>query len=561
MGSEARRLGRLDRFGSLLGALALTTLLLHFGFPAVRLPPTVMLVWTGLLPTGLFVESLIRLLIVRDPLAYARKNALRYVTLLVILLEMSGVAGWRAGLNYASPSLVAGQIYLSVFLLAHMGSWARGILLTNRWLSNRKIPVFALPAITFSAAILAGALLLWMPGMRRESVGFLDSLFTATSAVCVTGLTVYDVGTVLTPVGEVVLAALIQLGGIGTMTVAGLMALWSGERLSNGERAAFSELIGGERLQDTRRILAQVVKVVLSFEAGGSIALWLLWRGRIEHPLLQAVFHAISAFCNAGFSLLPSGLERFSGDAPLLFAVMALIVAGGLGFPVVSELWHAGLSRLVPWKESRALSRNAKLVLAATAALLAVGSVGFAIDGWASGRPRSPVEALFQSVTTRTAGFQVESQLGFGTIGWAMTLLLMAIGAAPQSTGGGLKTSLVARLFLRVDPPDPAAPARRFLASPPFRAALLLAAVYLGIASASGLLIALVDGASLQDALFESFSALGTVGLSRDLTTRLSTFSRSLVILLMFIGRVLFPTLALNVVRTRGLSEKAAGWA
>jgi trk system potassium uptake protein TrkH len=561
MKTEAERLAKLDRFASGLGLLSLMTLLLHFGFPDLRLAPTAMAFWTGLLPAGLFVESLYRLLIVRDPWRYLRTNPLRYLVLLVILFELSGLAGWSAGLKYSNPSMVVGQIYLAAFLCANIGSWAKGAILANRWLSNRRIPVLAIPAITFAALIIAGALVLWLPGLRRGPVSFIDQLFTATSAVCVTGLQVYDVGSTLSPAGQLVLAALIQLGGIGTMTVMGLLAIWSGGGLTIGERTAFSELVGGKRLEETRRIIASVMRIVVGFEAAGAFALWLAWRGKIDHAVPASLFHAVSAFCNAGFSLFRDGMEGFAADPPTLAVIMVLIVCGGIGFPVLSALGRVGWSRCVPWRRTVPLPENAKLALAASAALLALGAAAFWLDGRLSGRPRGWLPSLFQSVTTRTAGFQTEPQAAFGWIGWAATLALMAIGASPQSTGGGLKTTVAARLIGAVRTEKTSAPGsfERFGRS--FRLALTLAAGYAGLAGAAGAALALLERAAPADALFEAFSALGTVGLTRGLTPGLSAPSKLIVVFLMFAGRVLYPTLVVHAVKTRRLPDDGVDWA
>jgi trk system potassium uptake protein TrkH len=561
MSGEAVRLKRLDRFAAALGGLAFVTLLLNFGFPDLGLPARPMLLWTAILPTALFLESLARLLIVRDPWRYLRTHPIRYLTLLVIVLELSGVASWSLELGDSRLSAVVGQIYLCVFLLAHLVTWGKGAILANRWLSNLRIPVLLLPAVSFGTAILGGALILWMPGMRRQDIGFLDSLFTATSAVCVTGLTVFDIGTALTPVGQTVLVLLIQVGGIGTLAILGMLTFWASGRLSIGERAAFSELLGGKQLQDTRRIVGTVMKVTLSVEAVGAFLLWAALRGRTPHPLPTALFHAVSAFCNAGFSLYSDSLSGYSSDYLVLGVIMALIVFGGLGFAAIADLWSIGLSRIVPWRKSRAPAPTTVFALAISAALILAGALLFLADGWLGGIDRSFSAAFFQSVTLRTAGFQIESQRVFGWLGLGGCLFLMAVGASPQSTGGGLKTTVFARLFLRIDSRERESRGVGFFRLQSFRIALLLAGVYLTIAVGGGLLIAWTDGLAPVDALFESFSALGTVGLSRDITPALTVPAKIAVMLLMFTGRVLFPSFVAGIVRSRRPQDGDADWA
>ncbi|MFH0946793.1 MAG: hypothetical protein V2A76_16485, partial [Planctomycetota bacterium] len=194
-------LRRLDRVSAGLALAALTMVVLRFGFPALPIPKVLLSLWAAILPTGLFLESLARLLWVADPWRYLVRHPFRYVILLLILLELSGVAAWHAGgaLGPTSASFIASELYLTVMLLGFAGDWVKALLLANRWLSNLRVPVVLLPALTFGLGVLVGAAVLSLPGLHRRPVDLLDSLFTATSAVCVTGLTVYDVSSTLTP--------------------------------------------------------------------------------------------------------------------------------------------------------------------------------------------------------------------------------------------------------------------------------------------------------------------------------------------------------------------------
>ncbi|MBI2502302.1 MAG: hypothetical protein HYW07_03610, partial [Candidatus Latescibacteria bacterium] len=475
--------------------------------------------WSALLPLGLFLGALYRLLWAADPWRYLALHPARYLILIAILLELSGIATWSSGqaLGQAGAALFIGELYLVVFLVGFAGSWAKGAVLANRWLAQQRVPVLMLPAVTFACAILAGAALLSLPGFHRQPLHFLDNLFTATSAMCVTGLTVYDVSRSLTLPGQVVLALLIQVGALGTLTVLAMLRMWQREVLSAGERAAFGELVGSGRLDSVKKNLSTIFKIVFALEGAGALALWLLWRDQVEHPLLQAVFHAISAFGNAGFSLFDGSFVTFRVDPQVLIVLMLLIVAGGAGFPVVAELFRAGLGRLLPWMDPQPLSRASRLVLWWSGGLILLGTALLGADGWLESRPRSLLAALFQSVSTRTAGFQVESQLGLGALGVAATLVLMAIGASPQSTGGGIKTLVLARLFNRIVERETGQPADRWFSTAAFRIALLLLLAYLVSGLAGSLLLLYSEQVGFLDAAFEAFSALGTVGLSRDL--------------------------------------------
>lgn len=557
------RLRHLDQVAAALGILAFAMLICRYGFPNIKIPRAVVFAWSAILPIGLFLEAMYRLLWVENPWRYLRQHPLRYLILLMIVLELSGVAAWSTErtLQQNSTSFFAGEFYLAVFLFGFVGSWAKGAILANRWLANRRIPVLALPAITFTLVIMAGAAFLSLPGLHKRPLAILDNLFTSTSALCVTGLSTYDIAASLNPLGQAVLALLIQLGGLGTMTVIGVLALWHGGALTFGERVAFAELVGGVRLRETRQLIATVVKITLIVEVLGALAFWLHWRGRLEHPILQGVFHAISAFCNAGFALFSDSFASFRDDPPTLIILMLLIVVGGAGFPVIANLVSAGLSRIFPWIENRPLRPASRVVLLWSGGLIALGAVLFFIDGWLHQTPRSALDAVFQSVTTRTAGFQIESQLQFNTLGLLSTILLMVIGASPQSTGGGIKTTTWARLFKRLDPRDEQQSSRWFFTFKPFRLALLLAGFYLLTGTAAALLLIYTDRIAAGDAVFEAFSALGTVGLSRDITPSLSAAGKWIDIILMFAGRVLYPTLVMWMIRGRRESPDPVPWA
>lgn len=558
-----KRLRRLDQVAAALGILAFMMLVCRYGFPALKIPRPVAFAWSAILPIGFFLEAMYRLLWVENPWRYLSRHPLRYLILLMIVLELSGVAAWSTErtLQQNSTSFFAGEFYLAVFLFGFVGSWAKGAIMTNRWLANQRIPVLALPAITFALTIIAGAAFLSLPGLHQRPLALLDNLFTSTSALCVTGLAVYDISSSLNAVGQTVLALLIQLGGLGTMTVIGMLALWHGGAITFGERVAFAELVGGVRFRETRQLIATVIKITLIVEALGTLAFWLHWRGRLEHPILQGAFHAISAFCNAGFSLFSDNFASFRNDPPTLIILMLLIVIGGAGFPVTANLFSTGLSRIFPWIENRPLRQASRVVLLWSGGLLALGAILFFLDGWLHQTPRTALDAVFQSVTTRTAGFQIESQLRFSTFGLASTILLMIIGASPQSTGGGIKTTTLARLFKRLDPRDEQQSSRWFFTFKPFRLALLLAGFYLLAGITAALLLIYTDRLAAGDAVFEAFSALGTVGLSRDITPSLSAAGKWIDIILMFAGRVLYPTLVMWMIRGRRESPDPVPWA
>lgn len=549
---EAARLRRLNLFSAALGVQALVMLVLRAGFPELPIPHALVVLWSGLLPLGLFMDGLLRLLWVRDPWLYLSLHPLRYLILGAILLELSGVAFWtQAGSDLQEVSYLAGEVYLAIFLLGFSAGWAKGAVTANRWLANRRIPVLVLPPITFAVAIALGGAALCLPGLHRTSVPALDHLFTSTSALCVTGLAVYDISATLNPLGLAVLALLIQIGGLGTLTVLGMLALWQRGDITLGERVALSELVGGSHLDETRRLIGRIVRITVLVEAAGAVALWFFWRDLRAHPLLEAAFHSVSAFCNAGFSLWPDSFARFRGEPGILLTLLFLIVAGGLGFHVLSNLGFMAAGRL-PWgPPAAALSRASKLALAWSGALLAAGTLFYLLDARQTGVGRTLLDAFFQSATTRTAGFQLEGQRGLGGLGYALTLGLMIVGASAQSTGGGIKIPVAARLFQRLD----SAPRRQSIAT-----ASYLVLFYLGTGALGAELLRWTEGLTARDAMFEAFSALGTVGLTRDVTPELGPAGKAVDMLLMFTGRVLYPVLAIGWLRARRVGAGAVPW-
>ncbi len=557
-----KRLKRLDRLTAIGGGVAFLMLLFRNGFPGLTIPQPILLAWAALLPVGLFLEAFFRLLWVPDPWRYLRTHPMRYIVLLMIVLELSGVAAWQQSRQARSAdiSLVVAELYIAISMLAFIGSWMKGGLAANRWLANRRIPLLVIPVLSFAAVILVGAAILALPGFHRQPLAALDLLFTATSAVCVTGLTVFDLATAFTPVGQTVVVLLIQFGGLGAMTMLGLLALWHGGRLSFGERVLLKELVGGQQLAETRRLLLTIARVTLMVEILGALTLGFLWRNRVPHAMLQGAFHSISAFCNAGFTLFQDGFLSFRQDRLTLLVIMALVFVGGLGFTVVADLSRTGLSRLLPWIPVQPLRKATRIVLAWSSGLILVGALAFWLDGFLYGQPRTVFSAFFQSIACRTAGFQIESQLHFGALGFYAALILMAIGASPQSTGGGMRTTVLARLFYKIDPVDMDEEPKKLILFKPFRVALFCAVCYIGIAASAALLLLVFEPFPWKDLFYESFSALGTVGLSRDITTLLSSAGKLCMIVLMFIGRVLYPILVIRMIRGRRPGPDPVEW-
>ena len=420
---------------------------------------------------------------------------------------------------------------------------------------------------SFALVIVAGTLLLSLSFAHAgDTVSPLDALFTATSAVCVTGLTVLDTGTRFSPAGQAVILALIQTGGLGLMTFAVFMGVVLGRKVAFTDRMLIQESMQHSPKAGVRRLVRYVLTFTLAVEAAGAALLWLRFRGQFPagQAIWQSVFHSVSAFCNAGFGLLPDNLVHYRADLLVNLAITGLIVVGGLGFLVNMELWDGARARLRGGRAPR-LTLHARLALVVTAALLAVGTVAFLLLEWGNvlrGLPLGErlLAAWFQSVTPRTAGFNTidYGQVGSDTL--FVTIFLMFVGASPGSTGGGIKTTtfglLVALVVARWRGRGRATLFHRTIPHAVMDRALLLALLAWALVSlAIALLVATethgvpfgVAEPRFVALMFEAVSAFGTVGLSTGITAALSAPGKVVLVALMFAGRVGPLTLVLAV--------------
>lgn len=406
---------------------------------------------------------------------------------------------------------------------------------------------------SFALLVAIGTLgLLLLPGLYTgEGLGLVDALFTATSAVCVTGLIVVDTATYFTPLGQGWIALLIQLGGIGILTLATLLISVAGRRMSlelekaGGGRAMSRDYPG------QRAVLMAVLKLTLALELLGAVVLWFLWRGRLGDlgAIWPAIFHAISAFCNAGFSTFSDSLVQFRSAPLTLLLVSALIILGGLGFLVIDDV------RLRLGGRRRRISLHSRLVLAATAFLLLGGALLYLLfethfDLRQMGTGDRLANAWFMSVTARTAGFNTVDYSGASNASIFLTMVLMVVGGSPGSTAGGLKTTSVVLLLLllryrlagrvhtsvmgRTIPQETLERAAGIVVGGLLVLALFIFVLLVVELPAHGEL----DRGHFLKLMFEAHSAFGTVGLSLGATPDLTVGGRILMALLMFIGRV-----------------------
>lgn len=440
--------------------------------------------------------------------------------------------------------------------------WLRERLIRKRGTNAVRIVVGG-----FAAIILLGGILLALPIASRDgqSAGFLTGLFTSTSAACVTGLVMVDTWTHWTLFGQVVILCLVQIGGLGFMSVLALVSFVLHRRISLSERLIMVSSLNLNDMDGVVRVVRHALYGTFAIEGAAAVILSLrfipqfgaaggIWRG---------IFHAVSGFCNAGFDLMGgrtgpfSSLMGYTRDPVVLLTIMTLIVVGGVGFFVWEDIWTK--------RSFHKLSLYSKLVLIVTGILIVGGTIFFLCVEFHNpatlGTMRlweKILNALFQSVTLRTAGFNTIDQAGLLDSSLAMGCILMLIGGSSGSTAGGMKTVtawvLIMSLWAGLRGKEEVTFRGRAIAYRRVLNALTLGTMFVVIFALGAMAISLADGVPYLSAAYEAASAMGTVGVTVGITPTLSTFSHILLILLMYTGRVGMFSFAITVL-TRGKGQ------
>lgn len=431
-------------------------------------------------------------------------------------------------------------------MIKRISLWLRDVLIKKKSMNATRIV-----AGGFAAIILLGTLLLMLPFASKsgESAGFLNSLFTATSATCVTGLIPVDTGMSWTFFGQLVIIALIQLGGLGFMTVITMVSFLLRRRIGLSERLIMVSTLNLNDMDGVVRVVRHAL--IGTFTLEGAAAVLLSFRFVPQFGLLggiwRGIFHAISAFCNAGFDLVGgkfgafTSLEGYNDDPYVLCIIMALIVIGGLGFFVWEDIVRAR-----SWK---GLSLYSKMVLSITAALLLGGALFFFCAEYSNPETfgnmpvwQKALNAMFQSVTLRTAGFASFNQGGLKDSSIALSCVLMLIGGSSGSTAGGLKTVTAAVLLLglrsNLAGREQVTIRGRAISYRKVMDAMTLALILLVLFLTGSIIISLADSVPYLHAAFETASALGTVGVTVGITPGLSPLSHVMLICMMYLGRI-----------------------
>lgn len=587
---------RLRRWGEYiirpLGLAALASLIVEYGFrePLVATEFMLAIQWAAVIVfVGLRVLNLLDAEHRREAV---REHWLDYVLMVIAILAIF------IQLEFGRTSiLTAGAIYIGTMQVALLLRLLFKFFEVQLVSSKRRIHPGRAMVSSFATVIIIGACLLALPRATTTSPGegvyfarhLLNCLFTATSATCVTGLVVFDTGHDFTLFGQIVILAMIQIGGLGTMIFGSVVGMLAGRQLSLQHSLVLQDALSHDTIGEIARIVRFIFGGTLAIELAGTVLLYGTWGPEVGGRLMRwyfSLFHSVSAFCNAGFALPSDNLIRYRGAWQVYGVIMPLIVLGGLGFPVLREIFaHARdaiarhvsarvpalrLSASTPPRRRQRWSLQSKIVLTSSAGLIVIGAVGYFVfetptilqqryripPGGELRVPHTPdamsslgtgermLSALFLSVTTRTAGFNTVrmDDEAISPASHFLTCILMFIGGSPASTAGGTKTVTLSILLLTV-----LATLRRreqievfdrTLHWPLIRTASALVTIYALLISAATMILCFTEPFDVRDVLFEVCSATGTVGLSAGLTPHLTDVGRAVIIVCMFVGRL-----------------------
>lgn len=554
----------LNRFIFLVSVIALGLLAYYVGFPLPDAYETVARPLMDLFLLIFSLEFISRFLFHIRRGHFIRSNIFQTLLALLIIVEL--VSHYFFGFSifqWGTYQLVGNSENGSYHIIRQFAILL--FALTEIFGQSQKVFNFSVrPAVlfllSFAGLSLVGAVLLTFPEMTASGKGmnFLDALFTSTSATCVTGLIVVDTATFFSIKGQLIILVLMQLGGIGIITFASFFTVFLRQGIGIRHQLAITDIFGTENFKTSTNLLKQIVLFTVIIESAGAFILYTQLgndptESFYQQPFLRlfyAVFHSVSAFCNAGFSLFSDNLMHGSiVHNPLLMMVIALmIVLGGLGFPALRDLFSPAAIRRrkkLKWKK---LEINTSIALYSSITLIVSGAVlFFLIERSAALKdmpaPMAIVHSIFQSVTTRTAGFNTVNIAALSIPSIIFFLFLMFIGGSSTSTAGGVKTStfvVIIRSVMAVIRNKPEADIRRRMLSQNLIYRALAIFAFAVMFQFTGIfLLSLTDPKfPLSDVIFEMVSAYNTVGLSRGITSELSSYGRVIIIVFMFIGRV-----------------------
>ncbi len=485
------------------------------------------------------IDVLLRILLAPDKKLYLIHNWFDFVVLIPLIQFIKGLE------NYSFYVIVRQFVILFILL-----SRTRKI---KNFVSNLGLRPAQLMATSFFFTICVGAILLTLPisTTAGNHTSLLDAFFTSTSAVCVTGLIVKDTATHFSMFGQLIILILIQIGGLGIMTFSVYLALLTGKRLGIEQRIVMQDVLDQGTLTGATRLILFIIRMTVIIEAVGSVALTLAWYKKfpsIPTTIYHAVFHSISAFCNAGFSTFSNSLMGFADDIETNSIICLLIISGGFGFIAVKDIGENIRRRFFTSKRKPfKLKIQSKVVITVSLVLITIGGIGFFAfemntDIVKFGYKTDILISIFQSVSTRTAGFNTCDIGKLAPPTLFTMIILMLIGASPGSTGGGLKTTTFAVLWANMmnsfSPKQQIEIYKRTIPSETVQKAVTVLLFYLALILSFTIALLAIEQMTLINILFETVSAIATVGLSTGITPELSRIGKVLITILMFIGRL-----------------------
>lgn len=402
----------------------------------------------------------------------------------------------------------------------------------------------------FVGIILAGAFLLSLPmaSVSGDTQPYIDALFTATSAISTTGLTVVDVGGFHSLFGQIVILVLIQIGGLGYMIFVVMVVLQLGVRLSLGGKLILEESLSSPPYEEVSRFSKAVIFITFTFEFIGAAVLSVYWMSEfpVKHAIYLGIFHSVSAFCTAGFSLFPDNLSAYRDSIAINVTTNLLCIGGSVGFFVIYDVYNFFLGKTGEGETPKKLMVHTKLVLIMLPILIITGALLIYISQYntpASSFKGRILTSAFQAVSaSTTTGFNTLNTGAVKTLGLSVMIILMYIGASPGGTGGGVKTTtfglVIASIVSVISVKDDLVLFNRHISPRTKDRAFAICAISMMLIALDVLILSLTENASFLELAFETVSAFGTVGLSTGITSSLSTAGKTALIITMLIGRV-----------------------
>ena len=559
-----KRLERVLIGVNVLAAVVVTaSFALLFGFDEPLLPMGFLYIVQTVLLCVFIIEKLVRLFNAVSKAEFWRTNWFEVPLLIALGTVAFGAGRWFAKTDPAAVRHFAVGIYLVLQVVIKLCKTSVNMA------ASGKNPTQTL-ITSFLVLIIAGAGALWLPrSSAAESVSFVDALFTATSATCVTGLIVKDTGEDFSLMGQLIILSLIQLGGLGIVVFGAVIALLLGQALSLRESVAMQDLLSASTLSRIGHMIAFIFVGTIFIEAVGAVSMFGMWDdvpGRVldvQQQWFCSIFHSISAFCNAGFSLFSDSFVNYNKSLEVYVVVCPLIILGGLGFSVLYDLSSIATDKIKRFFKKRFDKRRhflrqapkrmrlqTKIVLSVSAVLIVLGTLAILLferyaGGGGSAQNSGLLGALFQSITARTAGFNTVDVAKMSASSRLILILLMFIGGSPGSTAGGIKTVTLAVVLITA-----VAALRKRWEVEMFKRSIRL--VIVGRAITITLLFVVVlfgatlalsitenaNGFTMSEIMFEAGSALGTVGLTTGITGSLTTAGKLIIIAVMLIGRL-----------------------